>query len=249
MTHDTKHAPRRAATRPGPRIQSGAGSRAGMPAAALIGALALAGCSSGNIGESWQCPLAKGGSCDSVAAADPAVPDPAATRATVLAEPLWRVRGDERATLADETPCASACGPGFDPFAWLARLFGGGDPGSPAGAGGDGTGDRGAAMAAAARPASETPSAPGAAVRETEASPPAPEKPASGIEDRATAEPATAALQAAPDPAKEEPAADGLRTGETVARIWIAPFVDADGVYREASHVRVVLEPAGWRLR
>ena len=34
-----------------------------------------------------------------------------------------------------------------------------------------------------------------------------------------------------------------------MARIWIAPFVDADGVYREASHVRVVLEPAGWRLK
>ena len=39
-----------------------------------------------------------------------------------------------------------------------------------------------------------------------------------------------------------------LRTGEVVARIWIAPFVDADGIYREASYIRVVLEPAGWRL-
>ena len=48
------------------------------------------------------------------------------------------------------------------------------------------------------------------------------------------------------------PAATGAMTtcapGEVVARIWIAPFVDANGVYREASHVRVVLEPAGWRL-
>jgi len=41
---------------------------------------------------------------------------------------------------------------------------------------------------------------------------------------------------------------DDLRTGEVVARIWIAPFVDANGIYREATHVRVVLEPAGWRL-
>ena len=40
----------------------------------------------------------------------------------------------------------------------------------------------------------------------------------------------------------------GLRTEEVVARIWIAPFVDANGVYREASHVRAVLEPAGWRV-
>ena len=43
-------------------------------------------------------------------------------------------------------------------------------------------------------------------------------------------------------------AEEGLRTGEVIGRIWIAPFVDAHGVYREASHVRVVLEPAGWRL-
>ncbi len=42
---------------------------------------------------------------------------------------------------------------------------------------------------------------------------------------------------------------DDLRTDEVVARIWIAPFVDADGVYREASWVRAVLEPAGWRLK
>ena len=41
---------------------------------------------------------------------------------------------------------------------------------------------------------------------------------------------------------------DDLRTGEVVARIWIAPFVDAGGVYREGAWVRVVLEPAGWRL-
>ena len=42
---------------------------------------------------------------------------------------------------------------------------------------------------------------------------------------------------------------DDLRTDEVVARIWIAPFVDADGVYREASHVRVVLEPAELEAR
>ena len=33
-----------------------------------------------------------------------------------------------------------------------------------------------------------------------------------------------------------------------IARIWIAPFVDAEGVYREAGWVRVVVEPARWRL-
>ena len=151
MTHEAKHAPRRLVTCPGPRIQSGAGSRAGMPAAALIGALALAGCSSGNIGESWQCPLAKGGSCDSVAAADPAVSDAAAARATVLGEPLWQVRGERSgATLGGRN---AVCTGGLRRrdsifFGWLARLFG--DAGSridvrdrsSAGAGGDGDDER-----------------------------------------------------------------------------------------------------------
>ena len=187
MTHEAKHAPRRLATCLGPR--------AGMPAAALIVALALAGCSSGNIGESWQCPLAKGGSCDSVAAADPAVPDPRAVGPTVLGEPLWRVRGNERAILAEGTPCPADCAAGFDPFAWLARLF------------------------AAEAHEGETPSA--------------------GRTAQAASESA----------AEDGPEADDLRTGEVVARIWIAPFVDADGVYREASWIRVVLEPAGWRLK
>ena len=246
------------ATRPAPLLTAAcSGRRAGIPAAALA-ALLLAGCSTGHIGESWQCPLAEGGLCDSVAAADPAVPDPAATRATVLAEPLWRVRGHERAGPAPDSapPCEAGCG-AFDPFAWLTRLFDGGDPGSSArpgrdpgaGAGGDGSGDRGDAMAAAGGPAAANPPASGTAVREAEASSPAREKPATGIGEReAIALPAEAGLSRE-EPAWDGPHAEGLRTGEIVARIWIAPFVDANGVYREASHVRVVLEPAGWRLR
>jgi len=41
---------------------------------------------------------------------------------------------------------------------------------------------------------------------------------------------------------------DDLRTPEVVGRVWIAPYVDANGVYREASWVRAVLEPSRWRL-
>ena len=41
---------------------------------------------------------------------------------------------------------------------------------------------------------------------------------------------------------------EALRVPEVLGRIWIAPFVDADGIYREAHWVRVVLEPAGWKL-
>ena len=44
------------------------------------------------------------------------------------------------------------------------------------------------------------------------------------------------------------PGGDDLRTGEVVGRIWIAPFVDAAGVYREAGWARVVIAPARWRL-
>ncbi len=209
--------------------------RLAMPAAALIGALALAGCSSGNIGETWQCPLAETGSCDSVAAADPAVP--AATGGTVLGEPLWRQRAGEPGSPVP-APCEAECSGGFDPFAWLARLFGA------------------EASEGEARSAGGPARAPSAAAAQ-------PPDPGSGEEAAApaaarTGKPATAALpdesdSPQDDPARNDPAADDLRkddlrTGEVVARIWIAPFVDADGVYREASHVRVVLEPAGWRL-
>ena len=194
MRHDTNHVLRR------PTVP-----------AAMMAALLLAGCSSGHIGDSWQCPLAEGGACDSVAAADPAVPDAGTARKTVLTGPLWQARGSKE---LPEAPCEAACSGGFDPFGWLIRLFGADGEDEP----------------------------PAAAV----AAPP----PETGPEH---AEPAAAALPAEPVRGEEDPdgdglRGDGLRTGEVVARIWIAPFVDADGVYREASHVRVVLEPAGWRL-
>ena len=99
MTHATKRTPRLAAI-----------------SAASLAAVLLAGCSTGHIGESWQCPLAEGGTCDSVAAADPAVPDPKAAGTAVLAEPLWRVRGDELPETPPVTDCATACGEEFDPL-------------------------------------------------------------------------------------------------------------------------------------
>ncbi|MCY4549973.1 MAG: TraV family lipoprotein [Defluviicoccus sp.] len=202
MTTRMKYAPRRLA----------------IPAAS-IAAMLLAGCSSGNIGESWQCPLADTGSCDSVAAADPAVPDTGAARRTLLKEPLWRQRGGEPGSPAP-TPCAADCDGGFDPFGWLMRLLGADEDDEPA--------------AKAASPSSDA------------AAPP----PETGPEPT---EPAAATLPAKPaageiGPGQGEPDAGDLRTGEVVARIWIAPFVDADRVYREASWVRAVLEPAGWKL-
>ena len=207
-----------------------------LPAMIVLGALALGGCSGTNVGSSWQCPLAQGGTCDSVAGADPAVPGTAGAQSSVLRSPLYRSRGAERAgTTAPDTPdspsmarsCRADCDSDFDPFGWLVRLFEA-DPGSGAGARDDGGDD---SRPADAGPMKITPGA-GAAPAHTAGADPAIE---SAIE--------TSALSGAP-----EPGAD-LRTEEVVARIWIAPFVDAGGVYREASHVRVVLEPAGWRLR
>ena len=223
MTHATKH-PRRMA----------------LPAAALAGLL-LAGCSSGNVGESWQCPLADAGTCDSVAAADPAVPDMSEPRSAVLNEPLWRVQDTRHPNPAVEAPCDAACDGGFDPFAWLARLFEVEEDDS-------GQADRAPQPLV---PKSSTVAAP-AAVSPADSLPaePLPAEPGSAA---LPGEPATSPLPAEPDArdlhaGAEDPDADDLRTDEVVARIWIAPFVDADGVYREASWVRAVLEPAGWRL-
>ena len=198
--------------------------RGALPAAA-IAALLLAGCSSGNVGESWQCPLAETGTCDSVAAADPAVPDVSDPRSAVLTEPLWRVRNTWSPNPAEAAPCDAACDGGFDPFAWLARLFGG-----------ETTAQKKTAATGPTRLL--PPEAPTATAL--------PDEPDAG-------EPPPAPLPAEPDARKTHAASEDLpggdlRTDEVVARIWIAPFVDADGVYREASHVRVVLEPAGWRL-
>ena len=195
-------------------------------AAAALAALALAGCSSTHVGESWQCPLAQGSECTSVAAADPAVPERAGSGTVrVLGEPLYRVRsegdgGGARETARAGTPCDSGCGP----FAWLARLF------ATDGDGGAGRAGSGVKSGAANDPAAG--SAAGPAARAVAALPP------STPDDRAPVETGAA-----------DPAGDDLREAEVLGRIWIAPFVDANGIYREASHVRVVLEPAGWRLR
>ncbi len=195
-----------------------------LPAAALA-ALLLAGCSSGHVGDDWQCPLAAGGSCDSVAAADPAVPKTDGAPAREPGQPIRLLPREWDADDANRTAASPARGPGqapaavrscktdcgFDPFGWLAWLFG-------------------------AEIGEDRPEAKDAGPTGTEA---APDLAAVSTADSPAVE---------ETPAENDNGADDLRTGETVARIWIAPFVDADGIYREAAHVRVVLEPAGWRL-
>ena len=63
-------------------------------------------------------------------------------------------------------------------------------------------------------------------------------------EEAATAEP----LFELPETATTDPADETLRTEELIARIWIAPFVDAQDNYHEGYWVRAVIEPARWRL-
>ena len=195
-------------------------------AAATLAALILAGCSSTHVGESWQCPLAQGGSCTSVEDADPAVPARAG-------EPLYRVRAEAesarpREAARTERPCDAACGP----FTWLARLFGTET---------DADGDESAAPKPAVRPEAEA----AAALPLPADTTPAPGDPAPG--DTAPVE--TASMDpAGEDPAGDDPATDDLREPEYVGRIWIAPFVDGDGIYREGAWVRLVIEPARWRL-
>ena len=164
--------------------------RVGGAAATLM----LAGCSATHVGESWQCPLAQGSSCATIAEADPAVPAGAAQSAVLFGEPLPGARRPVDGAAA-RASCGSACGP----FAWLRRLFGSAGP-------------------------------PAAAV--------------------AASEPAVARDDEVPSAAPGSAVADdaSLRVPEVLGRIWIAPFVDADGIYREAHWVRVVLEPAGWKL-
>ncbi len=162
-----------------PRI---AGCRHAVPAF-LAAVLVLGGCAATYVDDTWQCPLAQGTACTSVAEADPAVTSPVKEQFTKRGP----AHGAEAAEAGESAPgCVGRC----DPLAWLARLLGG-------------------SVAASAGPE------------------PAP------VDDVST-----------------DAASEGtLRTKERIARIWIAPFVDAEGVYREGHWVRTVLEPARWRLR
>ena len=167
---------------------------------AAVTGLLLAGCSATHVGESWQCPLAQGSSCTSIAEADPAVPAGAAHPAVLFGEPLLgapgRPGGAARPGHRDEGgTCDGECGL----LAWFREMF---RPG-------------------AADPAARTTPEASATV--------------------ATTEPAAAPGFVVADDAS-------LRVPEVLGRIWIAPFVDAAGIYREAHWVRVVLEPADWKL-
>ena len=237
------------------------GLRAVLGAAA---ALALSGCAATHVGEDWQCPLAQGEVCTSVAAADPAVP--AAHGADGLAgrTPLYRGDGAGDATGAAvaeaRTESGRACEADCDPLAWLASLFAGigGDGGSTAGDSEE-TSAAGVTETEAPGMAATGSGSPARAEGPAPATPPAPEpstapdapgetaSPAPPAEAAATGE-ATPPLPAASVAEHDDPAGADLRAPEVIGRVWIGPFVDAGGIYREAHWVRVVMAPAAWRL-
>ncbi len=163
-----------------------ANGRQALPALVLA-VLGLGGCGATHVGDAWQCPLAQGTACTSVAEADPAVARPAGAKVVRDREPLPWTETDNGE--GGDVTCADGC----DPLGWLADWFG--------------------------------------SLEESGGAP--------------IAEPESAS----PDRELPDASGDGLRTKERIARIWIAPFVDAEGVYREGHWVRAVLEPARWRLR
>ena len=152
--------------------------------------LALAGCSANHIGETWQCPIAQGAQCTSVAGADPAIPR-AISGESLASMP---VSGSRTTAATQNRACTGLC----RPFAWFSRLF------TDTESAQDLVSGDGLALAADL-----------------------PVDPASGEESR--------------------PIAD-VRLPEKIGRVWIAPWVDGDGVYREGAWVRIVIRPAAWRI-
>jgi len=159
--------------------------------ALLAAALVLSGCSATHVGDAWQCPVAQGAACSSVAEADPAVKTQGKLRQLALREPpaLRELPGAD-----DDGGSDAACAGGCDPFAWLAQWL-------------------------------------------------------SVIEEPHDGTTPVEPVSSSPSQEPVDASREVLRTRERIARIWIAPFVDSGGVYREGHWVRTVLEPARWRLR
>ena len=208
--------------------------------------LALAGCAADYVGDDWQCPLAQGSVCASVVAADPAVArargpnihvaeTPPARDAAGRAALPYGPRTEAAAKATEELDCESEC----NPLCWLAGLFGEPDGGpQDAAARGRAADDGQPAKDPVSKDAAGASGPSGfaaacAAAAETSGSPPS----------RRDAVGASAA--ALHDGGRH----GAVRESETIARVWIAPWVDADGIYREGAWVRAVIAPAEWRLR
>ncbi|MDE0150389.1 MAG: TraV family lipoprotein [Rhodospirillaceae bacterium] len=233
--------------------------RAAGPLVSAAAVLALTGCAADYVGDDWQCPPAQGKVCASVAAADPAVPEALVpetlapeTRGTanpVHDAPFYRridgrIAAGAPAGRVDEPACRSDC----DPFAWLAGLFAGPSD-SESGEAGRTDAARDADIENTGAAVSRRKGEPGTAGGGQTASDAHAAGSAAIASDMPQDAPPPTAGEAETDESSDPSvAADAHRIGEVVARIWIAPFVDADGIYREGSWVRAVIAPAAWRL-
>lgn len=191
----------------------------GIVVLALAAMLGIAGCTGKNVGGSWQCPLAQGEVCASVSAADPAVP----------AMP----KKPEKAEAAPPTGAIPLYRP---------RTGGGGTAGNSVA---DSATEAGKKCGKCGRlfpfgwvarlfsPASHA-----AAAADLSMPPPAGGEP-NGEDEKNEKKGTRVTRKVVPEDAREP---------EKIGRVWIGPFVDAGGVYREASWVRIVISPASWRL-
>ena len=213
--------------------------------------LTLASCGASHVGETWQCPLAQGSPCVSVETADPAIrplSEPTELAPLVLEtitttgsgeiDPSHKHEGRHSPNSrtgnaqARSESCRSRC----NPVGWLWRWLTGGERGSPT------ITDADDIVAGAPSP-TEVPAhtdadSPGVAATA--------ERPS--VADTGSAEePLPESLRDEPPRHPRIPAAADVRVPEKIGRVWIAPWVDASGVYREGAWVRVVLSPATWR--
>lgn len=199
---------------------------------ALTAMAGITGCAGKNVGGNWQCPLAQGAVCASVSAVDPAVPAKAGATHPTGAVPLYRPHAEGGGTAGNSgtepaTEAGKKCGRcGLFPFRWLGRLF---SSTSHAGE---------LSMPDDAGPEGSTEPSGDPAASDFSMPPPAGEEP-NGVDEKNEKMGTRVTRKVVPEDAREP---------EKIGRVWIGPFVDADGVYREASWVRIVIEPASWRL-
>lgn len=206
---------------------------AGMRHARLLGAALaavglLGGCAASHIGSDWPCPLAQGSPCLSVSAADPArapAPQGAGSPQSAGTQQGAGARQAAAPRQAVETAIHRA--------AERHRTR---------------ESERAAKCTQGCRPSEWLERLGGRPSAESGgAEPDGDDAPA----DIGTEEGDETSMDGNP-PVRQPPGdvllSAGQRTAERIGRIWIGPYVDGSGVYREASWVRVVIEPARWRL-
>lgn len=227
--------------------------------------LTLASCGASHVGETWQCPLAQGSSCTSVERADPAirpVPEPTELAPLVLEtitttgsgeiDPSHKHEGrhSPNSRTGNAQAISESCRSRCNPVGWFWRWLTGGDSRASAGA---------AELAVEAAPPGEASTEAlrvstllgdnagrSTAADTTLAAQPQPD---SRRNSESTREESTRDTQGPSESMRDTqvPVAADVRVPEKIGRVWIAPWVDATGVYREGAWVWIVLSPATWR--